>query len=283
VTPLPRASVVIRTFDSAGTVVAAVESVRRQTVGAQVVVVDSGSTDGTLDLVAPLVDDVVHLPREQFTPGRSLNAGVAAARAEVVFALSSHAVLPRADWIERALVHHQDASTVAVCGAVVDPAGQPLTAVVRQDLAAARAHPAWGLTNTASSWRGDLVREHHFDEDLDACEDKEWAFRVLAAGGVVVVDPALAVDSSHRKREGARRYFRRVRREQRALLVMGALPHRTSAEVLGAWWRSSRSAAPGGRGLTSVTRLTDHLAELVAQREVLRSAERPGLVPGVHP
>ncbi len=269
------ASVIVRTKNSAATLEAALAGLIAQTHPVQIVVVDSGSSDTTLEIARRYTDTVVEIPADRFSYGRALNTGVTASAGDVILALSSHVVPPRPDWIARCLAHHADPQVVAVCGSAIGAAEEPLVSVVRQDLDLACTHPFWGLTNTAASWRADVVRAYPFDEDLEACEDKEWAVRVLAAtGGVVVIDPELVVDSSHRTRQGMRRYLDRVRRERRALLRAGIL-HRQGARVLlRDWWTSARAPQPGRRGLTSVTRALDALAHALAEWDVARSSDR---------
>lgn len=259
-------TVVVRTKDSEPTLVDALEGLRAQTVPVHVVVVDSGSQDGTLAIANGLADVVLEMSPGGFSFGRSLNLGIAAARSGVVFALSSHVVPPSPRWIEDSLAHYADPVVVAVCGAQDDPWGRTLGGVVRQDLQHAREHPRWGLANTAASWRRDAVLTQPFDELLEACEDKEWALRALGRGGVVVVDPALAVDSSHRTGHGWRRYYERARREELALIRMGAIPVLPVRLVVRGWWREAVHSAPGRRGLTSVSRLVEHCARASAHR-----------------
>ena len=64
----PVASAVVRTYNSARTVEATLASLRAQDVPVEILVVDSGSTDGTLELVAGTADRVL----EEFDP--ALNA-----------------------------------------------------------------------------------------------------------------------------------------------------------------------------------------------------------------
>ena len=85
-----RASVIVRTKDKADTVEATFAALRPQTVPVEVVVVDSGSTDGTLEIARRHADRLVEIPAEAFTFGRALNVGAAAATAPVHFALSAH-------------------------------------------------------------------------------------------------------------------------------------------------------------------------------------------------
>jgi glycosyltransferase involved in cell wall biosynthesis len=91
--PSPLVSVIIPTKDRAASVLEAVRSVQAQTyTNWQLIVVDDGSTDGTEDALAPLLEDqrIEYLRRER--PGgvaAARNAGLARARGEYVAYLDS--------------------------------------------------------------------------------------------------------------------------------------------------------------------------------------------------
>src|SRR2546430_14595095 len=151
----PRASVIIRTKDSARTLPGALASVRAQTVACEVVVVDSGSRDATLSIARAGADRVMQLPAERFSFGRALNVGAGAAGAPIHFALSSHSMPPDEHWIERSLAKYDRAGVAATNGALRAPgSSRPLTATFFQTLADASRYPFWGFSNTGSSWRG---------------------------------------------------------------------------------------------------------------------------------
>lgn len=262
---------VVRCRDSERTLEAALRGLRAQSVPVQLVVVDSGSTDRTLEIAGRHADLVLHLPPERFSFGRALNVGADACTGDVHLALSSHVVPPDERWVERSLAHYAAPGVVATTGSVLEPDGSgPLQRVVRQDLAHALAHPRWGMSNTASSWRADVFARHRFDEAYEASEDKEWALRALADGGVLVVDPALAVDSGHRRTRGWGDYVDRIRREDRALLRMGALRDEGFAGAVRTWYREARTTPPGRRGLTSLSRVADTVGLIAAQRDLRR-------------
>jgi rhamnosyltransferase len=214
---------VVRSLDSAATIGEAFSGLRRQTIGLEIVVVDSGSTDDTLAIARRFADRIVEIPRAEYRPGHALNIGTSEAAGEVVFALSSHCRLVHDDWAETALAHYGDAQVAGVAGSLTTPDGRPLRAPYVQTLADAHAYPYWGFSNHASSWRRSALERFPFD---DAClvEDKEWALRVLAAGLQLVFDPHLWVEQRHRWRVGARGYFRRERRESRALAGVVPIP-----------------------------------------------------------
>jgi rhamnosyltransferase len=216
----------VRSFNSAATLGAALGDLRRQTVELELIVVDSGSTDGTLSIATAHADQVLDISVEGYAPGRALNKGSAAAGGEIVVAFSSHCRLPRSDWVERALAHYGDPEVAGVASSLTTPDGRPLQEPYAQRPEDVRLNPFWGFSNHASSWRRSVWEELPFD-DTNLVEDKEWAIRVLASGRKLVFDPLLWVEQRHRWRAGAISYFKRERREIGALAgVVPMAPYR---------------------------------------------------------
>ena len=104
----PHASAIVRTLNSAATLGACLESLKRQTMPPEIIVVDSGSSDATMAIAFQLADRIVQIARDSFSYGRALNRGAEVAVAPVHFAVSSHCVIPRRDWIERSLSYYKD-------------------------------------------------------------------------------------------------------------------------------------------------------------------------------
>jgi rhamnosyltransferase len=229
-------SVIIRAKDEAATIERALRALRDQTVDLELVVVDSGSTDGTLEIARRWCDRLIEIPPERFTFGGALNRGAEAASAPVHFALSAHCVCERRDWIERSLAYYDRPDVAATNGASRYPDQHPLRETFYQDAAAARAHPLWGFSNHAASWRAAVWEEFRFNESMAACEDKEWSWRVLGAGWLIAYDPLLCVSTTHRERSGLRAYFKRVERESRELAAHGAFPPFGLRDAFDEWW-----------------------------------------------
>jgi rhamnosyltransferase len=215
-------SVVVRTRDSAATVERTLQALRRQTMPCEIVVVDSGSRDGTLAIVRRYADQLVELPRGAFTYGRALNRGAALASGEVHFALSSHCAPERGDWIERSAAHFARPEVAGAMGALYGPLGDKLTGPVDLDASSMLRNPYWGFSNYASAWRGAVWRDEPFDETLGACEDKEWSWRVMRQGYVISFDPMIHVPAHHVREENLRAMYRRSHRE--SLAVAACLP-----------------------------------------------------------
>jgi rhamnosyltransferase len=232
-----QASVIVRAKNEAGAIRDALSSLRSQTVRPEIVVVDSGSTDGTLEIARELCDRLVELPEHEFTYGRALNLGVRSASADHLFALSAHCAPPDDGWIERSLSLYERPDVVATNGGTTLPDGSRIEGTFYQDGDFVRAHPEWGFSNHASSWRRSAWERFPFGESLQYAEDKEWALRMLAATDwVIAYRPDLMVSLAHRWEAGALSFYRRMRNETRALTQIASLPEYRVADLVREWW-----------------------------------------------
>jgi rhamnosyltransferase len=208
-------SVIIRNRNECEQLVAAVESVRRQSVPAEIVIVDNDSTDGSAEYATGVADQFVHIPTGEFTYGGALNRGSAAATGQVHVALSSHCALPDDDWLKRA----HDAIATDGHGAA---SGTSAGAVVIRGQDRLR-NPYEGFSNHAGAWRADLVAELPFPEDVVACEDKIWASQIVDRGSTVLLTAALRVGMAHRRTNGTHNLWMRAQREGYAMAEAGLI------------------------------------------------------------
>lgn len=263
------ASVIVRCKDEAPVIERALRSLREQTVETEIVLVDSGSTDGSVDLARPHCDQVIRLSPEEFSFGGALNVGAAQASAAVLFALSAHCVAADPLWVETALEHYADERVAATCGLVMEPNGEWMQRPRPVTFDDVRADPHyWGLSNHASSWRRSTWEQHPFDATLTACEDKEWMWRVMLAGWTVVADPRLVVASDHRRAAGLRSLWAREVAEHAAIAAMLDFPIPSTAQVATAWWGRFPWPSPRPRWQRrfSPWRTTELLAGYVGDR-----------------
>jgi len=231
-----RASVVIRAKDEARALARLLPLLDAQTEPHELIVVDSGSRDGTWRVAAGHHARVVGIAAEEFTFGGALNLGAARARAPVIVSLSAHAY-PRDDgWLSRMAAWFDDPAVACAFGDERDHEGRSLTAPVRQDAALLRAHPQWGYSNGAGAFRAELWRERPFREDMPGTEDREWSLWALEARhATCVIDPALAVDHDH-SGDSLRQCFVRYRREARGFAMFLDLPPYGAGAAVREWW-----------------------------------------------
>jgi glycosyltransferase involved in cell wall biosynthesis len=100
----PRVSVVIRAYNEERHIGRLLAGIRQQTVqDAEVILVDSGSTDSTVEIARKYKAAIVHIDSGDFTFGRSLNLGVGRAGGEFIVIASAHVYPVYPDWLEKLL------------------------------------------------------------------------------------------------------------------------------------------------------------------------------------
>jgi rhamnosyltransferase len=185
-------SIVIRTLNEARYLRQLLQGIGRQRFdGARVetVVVDSGSTDGTLDIAREFNCVVTHIRREQFSFGRSLNMGCETASGNVLVFVSGHCVPTDEHWLrELCSPIFEDAVDYTYGRQVGGPESRfsecrifekyyPATARVPQN--------GFFCNNANSALSKTAWAAHRFDEELTGLEDMELAQRLCSAGGKV--------------------------------------------------------------------------------------------------
>ena len=97
-------SVVIPTKNGAETLPALLDSLERQKLDltAEIIVVDSGSTDGTLDIARGRVDRLIGVPPDEFDHGLTRNLGIESSRGDLIVLIVQDAV-PASDTLLQAL------------------------------------------------------------------------------------------------------------------------------------------------------------------------------------
>jgi rhamnosyltransferase len=206
-------SVVIRAKDEAGSIGRTLDLLRGQTIESELIVVDSGSTDGTAGIARDRGATVIEIPAETFTFGGSLNTGTEAASAPIVVALSAHAFPKHDRWLEAMAAAFDHPRVACAIGGEHHPdGGGKIEGRLEQDAELARRHPWSGYSNHAGAFRRELWEQYRFRTDMPGTEDKEWAWRWLRQGYVCVIAPELKVEHDHTK-DPLRETWLRARRE----------------------------------------------------------------------
>jgi rhamnosyltransferase len=231
------ASIVIRAKNEASAIGETLDAIyaQRSAPGFEVIVVDSGSTDGTLDIVRKTEARVIEIPPESFTYGRALNIGIAAARGEFVVALSAHSTPVNDRWLASMLEPFRDPTIGAVYGRQLPRAnatrlelfGMRLSGVASET--PRRQERDMMFSNANGAYRRGLTLEHPFDERLPGAEDLAWADWIERQGWAVYYQPTAAVYHSHG--EPFRKLLRRMAKDQPTIwgLKLGIIARRRAA------------------------------------------------------
>ncbi len=240
-------SILIRTKNEARWLPVTVQAIHRQQVQPrEIVIVDSGSTDGTLATVAGFPGvRVVTISPETFTFGRALNIGFQEAKGRYVACLSAHAVPTEVVWLSSLLCAFRDPRTAGAYGRQLPQSDACLP--IRRDLLTCygtveRIQVSSNdhfFSNANALIRRDVWRHFPFDEGLTYCEDQLWARKVIAANYQMAYVPRAAVYHSHN--ESLAGVYRRAYLEALAWRTID--PGRTRA-LRDAWreWRWNTAA-----------------------------------------
>src|SRR5262245_32922505 len=194
-------SILIRAKNEALGLPATLEAIARQRIDVpvEVVVVDSGSTDGTIAIAEAAGARVVHL--ETYRPGLAVNAGMRVARGPVVVLISAAAFPADEGWLA-ALVAPLRAGDEDLAGAFgrnlpvpgVSPIEEPLLRRIFSETATGAP-----LSFTNAAVRRDVWERYPCDETIASGggDDREWAARVRRAGYRFQYAPASVVHRSH--------------------------------------------------------------------------------------
>ena len=145
----------------------------------EIVLVDSGSTDGSPDIARRYGARIFHIPKNEFTYGRSLNLGCQQALGRYLVFASGHVWPITNNWLGSLIKPFEEPSVAMVYGRQRGTGANRLSEI--RDL-----HSQFGSTsqilvdepkgnNGNAAVRQDLWIDQPFDESLPGLEDLDWA------------------------------------------------------------------------------------------------------------
>ena len=222
----PCCSIVIRANNEEQHIGRLLTGILQQTVQEpEIILVDSGSTDATVGIAQQYPVRVIHIRPDEFTFGRSLNQGIAAACGEHIVIASAHVYPVYPDWLE-SLLHPLDDPQIAL--AYGKQRGSPTTRFSESQVftrwfpdqsSPRQAHPFCNNANAAI--RRALWEENPYDETLSGLEDIAWARWATGAGYAIAYSAEAEVVHVHE--EAPRQVYNRYRRE--AMAFKHIYPH----------------------------------------------------------
>ncbi len=187
----------------------------------QVIVIDSGSSDGSVEYLRQQPVRLVQIPNAEFGHGATRNRGACMAESPLLVFLSQDAVPATTDWLDSLVAPLLDPQVGAVYGRQLPRETHICERFFLEHTypaAPLRRSPPLGkpstlreifLSNVHSACRRGMWRRCPFDETLVMCEDQQWAKDILSRGYDIVYEPKAAVYHSHRytPRQVFKRYF----------------------------------------------------------------------------
>ncbi len=197
----PRVGIIMRSKNSAWVIDQALAALYAQHyTDFQLLVVDSGSTDATLSMVAAYPCSVEHIPATDYYPGAVLNRAIEALSQELIVFVNSDAVLLSPESLGRLVAALERPDTVAAFGRQLPR--PEADGWVRRDYAvsfpASDEAPPWmTLSLPFAGIRRSAWMKHRFYTDAWGSEDTEWGLWARREGLRVRYVPDALVMHSH--------------------------------------------------------------------------------------
>jgi rhamnosyltransferase len=173
-----RVSIIMRSKNSDWVIGEALAALFSQTFqDFELIVVDSGSTDNTLDIVSHYPCRLIQIEPGDYYPGKVLNDAIHECSSELIVFLNSDSVMLSPHSLDKLLSKLSDKDMVAVFGRQL-PRPEAHTWVLRDyalSFPASGAAPDWiTLSLPLAAFRRNIWEKHPFYTDAWASEDTEW-------------------------------------------------------------------------------------------------------------
>lgn len=254
------ASIVVRTLNEArylGDLMVMIGRQRTNGLRVEVVVIDSGSTDGTVEIARQHGARVTTIRKSEFSFGRSLNRGSDFADGDILVYISGHCVPVHDTWLQDLCQPLIDGKAAYSYGRQIgdDDSNYSERRIFAKYYPDQSAIPQTGffINNANSALLREVWKDNQFDEQLTGLEDMDLGKRLVAKDLKIAYVAAAPV--FHHHRESWAQVRRRFERE--ALALRTIMPevhlsrldvmHCVISSVLGDW----RAAATKGVRSTS--------------------------------
>lgn len=213
-------AIIIRTFNEEKHIGRLLEGIGQQTLQPQqVILVDSGSTDRTVEIARGFGAQVETILPQEFSFGRALNRGLSVCQGEVAVMVSAHCYPVYPDWLEQLTKPFTDPQ-VGLCYGK-QRGGQTNTYSEQQffrkyfpEVSQPRQGQPYSH-NANAAIRRKLWETHPYNEGLTGLEDLAWSSWLMSQGGAIAYSAEAEVVHVHD--ESPWQVYNRHRREALAL------------------------------------------------------------------
>ena len=259
-----RVSIVIRTLNEAQYLSDLLEMISRQKTNfdeVEVVLIDSGSTDRTVEIATSFGCRVTYITKQEFSFGRSLNRGCEFSTGDILVFISGHCVPVYSHWLQKLCQPIAEGKVTYTYGRQIgdDDSNYSERRIFAKYFPAASDIPQDGFfcNNANSAVLRSAWETNPFDEELTGLEDMELAKRLVALGhkvGYVAEAPVF-----HHHQETWASVRRRFEREAIALRSIMPEVQLSRLDVLKCIFRSVyadwRSAKRNGISSTTLLQM----------------------------
>jgi rhamnosyltransferase len=183
---------------------------QKDTVPFEVIIIDSGSSDATLEIARRYSVRIEQISPERFHHARTRNYAASLAKGEVLVFLSQDAIPASDTWLAAFLSNFNEPAVGAVYGRQLPKAESGLerrsafavmygrTRIVKMPMdGVGLGHKYYHFSNANSAIRRKVWEATRFPDDLKVFEDVGIAKRILDSGWSIVYEPEAAVYHSH--------------------------------------------------------------------------------------
>jgi len=230
-------SVIIRTLNEEKYLPELLGTIRKQSSDDfefEIVIVDSGSTDNTLEIAKSFGARITFIKKENFSFGRSLNLGCEFANGKYLVFVSGHCIPVSGRWMHDIVMPLKEGSCLYTYGRqeARDTTKFSEGQLFSKYFPDANQIPQEGFfcNNANAALLKSVWEKNKFDESLTGCEDMELAKRLCAKGGKIGYVAGASVFHIHD--ETWRQVKTRYEREAVALQKIMPEVHLTKFDVL---------------------------------------------------
>src|SRR3989344_2603754 len=222
---MPETSIIIRTLNEEKHIGNLLHAIEEQDYkDFEIIIVDSDSTDRTLEIAEKYPVKIIKIEKRDFTFGYALNVGCKAARGRYLVFVSAHVLPATKSWLSHFIASFKDSAVAMVYGRQKGNADSKYSE--KKDFwrffsktAVNSKVPLHYANNANAAIRKSLWEEERFDEYLFGLEDIDWTRRVTSKGLLIRYEPNAPVYHIHR--ETWPQVFNRYRREAIAAVRIG--------------------------------------------------------------
>ena len=215
-------SIVIRTLNEErflGDLLKQITKQRKDNFSVEVVVVDSGSEDDTINIAKSFNTKITHIQKNDFTFGRSLNIGSSVAQGEILIYVSGHCIPRDENWIINLISPIREGIAGYTYGGQL---GVEQTKFSEKQIfrkyypeKSEESQKGYFCNNANSALKKEIWSNFKFNENLTGLEDMELAKRFTEEGGKILYVSEASVFHIHN--ESYTQIRRRFEREAIAL------------------------------------------------------------------
>ena len=195
----------------------------------EIIFVDSGSTDGTIDTINRFIDEndnfnLCHIKKSEFTFGKSLNIGFEKSTGDIIISLSAHCFPTNNSWLQSILEPFGITNIGIVFGSQSPHQKTRHSEASVQNTwfnGSSRITDDAFLNNGNAAYRRVIWEKFKFDEQLTGLEDIEMGIKSLRTGWKIFYSAEAEVEHLHE--ENYKTIKNRYRRESEAMKYLDSL------------------------------------------------------------